>query len=100
MVPPLEDRGFQKAGLNKTKAFFDGTVGPIVVEYVDPKITVDGNHAYVTAHLHFAFTMKDGKKTDVTGRVTDVYERIDGEWTVVHEHSSVPTTIGFTWGEK
>jgi len=98
IAPPLEDIGFVRA-VEKSRKWYEGTVGPMIVEYNDPKIVVDHNHAYVTSHFHFAFTMRDGRKADTVGRATQVFERIDGTWTVIHEHTSLPTTVGFSWSE-
>ncbi|HEY3657345.1 MAG TPA: nuclear transport factor 2 family protein [Steroidobacteraceae bacterium] len=98
MVPPVEDRGFQKAVVEKVSRFVDGTKGPIVSVYGDPQIhVIDHNHAYVTSHVQFAFTTLAGKNANVAGRATQIFERIDGTWTVVHEHSSVPSVVGFSW---
>jgi ketosteroid isomerase-like protein len=98
MVPPLVDRGYKVAALEKVEKFFAGTKGPILVKYIDPQVTVDHDLAYVTATFRFAFTMKDGRKTDSTGRITDIFEKKDGRWGAVHEHSSLPVKIGFDWG--
>jgi ketosteroid isomerase-like protein len=38
-------------------------------------------------------TDKQGKKLDMTLRVTDVYQRIRGRWLVIHEHVSVPVDL-------
>ena len=62
IAPPLEDVGFFRA-VEKSRKWYEGTVGPMIVEYNDPQIIVDHDHAYVTSHFHFAFTMKDGNAT-------------------------------------
>jgi ketosteroid isomerase-like protein len=99
LVPPLEDKGFTKAAIEKTTSFFNGVKAPVVVEYKDLQVHVDHDMAYATYHLHFAFTTKDGKKSDVTGRGTDVFLRVNGDWGVIHEHTSLPTRVGFSWSE-
>jgi ketosteroid isomerase-like protein len=99
LVPPLEDKGFQKAAIEKTTRFFKGVKGTALVEYKDLQVHVDHDMAYATYHLHFAFMTKDGKKADVTGRGTDVFRRVHGDWGVIHEHTSLPTVVGFSWSE-
>ncbi len=40
-----------------------------------------------------SFTDKQGKKLDLTVRVTDVYKKAQGRWSIVHEHVSVPVDL-------
>ncbi|HKT72723.1 MAG TPA: nuclear transport factor 2 family protein [Steroidobacteraceae bacterium] len=61
--------------------------------YRDVAIEVDHNHAYAHYLLAFTATLKGGKTLDVVERVTDVFERTNGKWLVVHEHASVPMDI-------
>ncbi|HJU29301.1 MAG TPA: nuclear transport factor 2 family protein, partial [Candidatus Binataceae bacterium] len=42
---------------------------------------------------HFTGTAKDGKKADITWRVTDGLEKTDGKWKIVHEHISLPVDL-------
>ena len=97
IIEPLQDRGTARAW-EKTKSFFDSTIGPVIADWIDPTVVVSsgGDLAYVTSLLRFAFTTKDGKNADIRGRSTLVFRRIDGVWTCVHEHDSVPHT-GFSW---
>lgn len=50
----------------------------------------DGNLAVAHRIQHLVVTDKDGKKTDLTARVTDGYRKINGKWLIVLEHVSVP----------
>jgi ketosteroid isomerase-like protein len=38
-------------------------------------------------------TDKQGKKVDLTVRVTDVYQKIRGRWFITHEHVSVSVDL-------
>lgn len=38
-------------------------------------------------------TSRDGERTHVHAAVTDIWQRIDGKWLYIHEHSSVPVDI-------
>jgi ketosteroid isomerase-like protein len=68
--------------------------GPITVELTDLDIGADRNLAYSHSIQRVAGTDKEGKKLDLTVRVTDVYQKIKGRWFIVHEHVSVPVDLG------
>jgi uncharacterized protein (TIGR02246 family) len=72
---------------------FDGFNGPITFEMTDLDITADENLAYSHSIQRLAGTDKQGKKLDLTVRVTDVYKKINGNWLVIHEHVSVPVDL-------
>ena len=38
------------------------------------------------------FHYKDGTTRHLEGRLTEVLEKLQGKWKIVHEHVSVPTT--------
>jgi ketosteroid isomerase-like protein len=54
----------------------------------------DGDLAFSHSNQRAVVTDKDGKKADITFRLTDVYRKINGKWLVVHEHVSVPVDVG------
>ncbi|MET0985880.1 MAG: SgcJ/EcaC family oxidoreductase [Steroidobacteraceae bacterium] len=97
LVPPAKDCCGYESAYKKTKAFFDGTVGPITAEWSDIAVKTDHDLAFATAFLHFSFTAKDGRKGDVRGRSTLVFRRIDDQWTCIHQHDSQPTEVVFKW---
>ena len=53
-------------------------------------ITTGGTIAYSHSIQHASLTDKDGKKMDLTVRVTDGYKKVNGKWLISHEHVSVP----------
>lgn len=59
-----------------------GTVNQRNVRFGCNKITDAGIYT-------FRLTDKDGKVSDVPARYTFVYENRDGEWLIIHHHSSV-----------
>ena len=59
-----------------------GTVNQRNVRFGCNKITDAGIYT-------FRLTDKDGKVTDVPARYTFVYENRDGQWLIIHHHSSV-----------
>jgi PhnB protein len=89
LAPPLQHAGV--AALRKGfEWWFPTWVGPIGYEIRDLHV-VAGDHvafAHALARIHGPRT--DGDDTDVWVRATICLRRFDGEWRVVHEHSSVP----------
>ena len=75
------------------QAFLDSFNGAITFELTDLDITTDDNLAYSHSIQRVAGTDKQGKKLDLTVRVTDVYKKINGNWLVIHEHVSVPVDL-------
>lgn len=70
--------------------FLDSFNGPISVEVTDLEIVADQMLAYSHDIERWTGTDKQGRKVDITARVTDVYKKIKGHWLVVHEHNSFP----------
>ena len=92
VVPPRQYVG--AAAYRKDWQTFLGSLdGPITVELTDLDIGADRNLAYSHSIQHIAGTDKQGKKLDLTLRVTDVYQKIRGRWFIVHEHVSVPVDL-------
>ncbi len=92
MVPPRQYVG-AAAYRKDWQTFFDSFEGPITVELSDLDVGADRNLAYSHSIQHVAGTDKQGKKLDLTVRVTDVYKKIGGRWLVIHEHVSVPVDL-------
>jgi uncharacterized protein (TIGR02246 family) len=92
VVPPRQYVG-ASAYRKDWQEFIDSFNGPITVELSDLDITADDNLAYGHSIQRIAGTDKQGKKVDMTVRVTDVYKKINGNWLVVHEHVSVPVDL-------
>ena len=72
---------------------FAANPGPAKSEIKELSITVVGPVAY----SHFVqdgwFTAKNGAKTELVVRVTDVYRKTGGKWKIVQEHVSVPVDL-------
>ena len=87
LAPPLK---FDIAGTATLNEWFGTWKGMIEWETRDPKITVSGNVAFVSALEHMNGVKTDGEDVDLWFRLTLGLRRIDGEWKIVHEHQSVP----------
>jgi uncharacterized protein (TIGR02246 family) len=92
VVPPRQYVG-EAAYRKDWQTFFDTFDGPISVELTDLDVAADRNLAYSHSIQHVAGTDKQGKKLDLTVRVTDVYKKAHGRWQIIHEHVSVPVDL-------
>ena len=75
------------------QTFLDSFEGPITVELTDLDVAADRNLAFSHSIQRVAGTDKQGKKLDLTVRVTDVYKKARGRWLIIHEHVSVPVDL-------
>jgi uncharacterized protein (TIGR02246 family) len=92
VVPPLEYVG-AAAYRKDWQAFLGGFNGPITVELTDLDVGADRNLAYSHSIQRVSGIDKQGKKLDLTVRVTDIYRKIHGRWFIIHEHVSVPVDL-------
>jgi len=68
-------------------ALFDGRIGH---EIWDLSITTGEDVAFSHSLNRVIATTPDGKKIDRYWRTTVCYRKIQGQWLITHEHSSVP----------
>ena len=93
VVPPRQYVG-AKAYRKDWEDFFAAYPGPVdTFDVTDLGIVSDGNLAFAHSIQHLVVTDKDGKKTDLTARVTDGYRKVNGKWLIALEHVSVPVDI-------
>jgi uncharacterized protein (TIGR02246 family) len=93
VIPPRQYVG-AKAYRKDWEDFFASFPGPVeTFEINDLKVMTDGNLAFSHSIQRAVVTDKDGKKADITFRLTDVYRKINGKWLIVHEHVSVPVDL-------
>ena len=92
VVPPRQYVG-AAAYRKDWETFLGNFDGPITVELTDLDVGADRNLAYSHSIQRVAGTDKQGKKLDLTVRVTDVYKKARGRWLIIHEHVSVPVDL-------
>lgn len=56
----------------------------------DVRVWKVGDMAWATFTFTARATRRDGGRFDVLGRQTNVFQKIDGAWKIVHEHASIP----------
>jgi ketosteroid isomerase-like protein len=92
-VPPP----FQSTGLDAYRKswdlFFSWSADPMVFEIDDISIMAGSDVAFAVAAMHCGGgpAAADGDRT-LAFRLTVGLRKIDGQWTIVHEHHSVPAT--------
>ena len=92
VVPPRQYVG--AAAYRKDWQTFLGSFdGPITLGLTDLDVAADRNLAYSHSIQRVAGTDEQGKKLDLTVRVTDVYKKARGRWLIIHEHVSVPVDL-------
>jgi ketosteroid isomerase-like protein len=92
VTPPRQHVGWAdyKKDWDDTFALFPG---PVTFAMSDLSITVVGDLAYGHSVQDSHLTTKDGTKTELVARVSDVYRKIGGKWLIVQEHVSVPVDL-------
>ena len=87
LAPPLVHEGADRKGL---EGWFETWRGRIGLEVTDLHVTTDGELAFARSLNRISGTKTDGEVTTVWVRATFCFQRLAGDWKIVHEHSSVP----------
>ena len=72
--------------------FFSWSDDPVVFDIDDIHITAATDVAFVAALMRCAGTEKNGERIELEFRLTVGLRKIDGQWTVLHEHHSIPAS--------
>lgn len=71
-----------------------GSEGPFVIDFGTPTVMVSGDLGCSWQILRVQAQQKSGGATDIVVRQTDIWNRVDGRWYIVHEHNSLPMAPG------
>jgi uncharacterized protein (TIGR02246 family) len=89
-VPPP----FQIHGLDEYRKswelFFSWSIDPVPFDIQSLNVTAGSDVAFAVATMGCAEPGPDGKPKPLDFRLTIGLRKIDGRWTVTHEHHSVP----------
>ena len=89
--PPIQSKGIE--AYRKTwELFFSWSQDSGVFDISEMNITAGNDVAFVTALMRCAGTEANGDKTELEFRLTIGLRKIDGQWTVMHEHHSIPAS--------
>ena len=88
LAPPLVHRGIDIA---ETQEWLDTWDGPIEITPQDFEVSVSGDIAFCHGYMRMDGTKKGADQpVSFWMRETLCLERRQGEWRIVHEHTSVP----------
>jgi ketosteroid isomerase-like protein len=87
LAPPLQRRGFDRAGM---QAWLDGWGAPVEVATRDLVVEVAGDLAVAHGLQHTRTRTRGGEEAAWWSRVTRVLNRTRAGWRITHEHDSVP----------
>ncbi len=82
----------QQAVRGDFQNFFDN-VKNAKIEIVSMHVVTDGKLALANSVQHFSGVDKSGKPTEGTFRVTDVWQKQNGVWKIIHTHASYPVDL-------
>jgi len=87
---PMTDKRIDgQDALKKYMAPFAGKIKIERVEMIDPKVQRSGDLAVLTFNLvDYGAQLGDGPKTTARWNSTEVYQRFNGSWKIVHSHWS------------
>ena len=86
LAPPLR----QRRSRDDVAAWLEGWHGPVEQEFKDLRVQVDGDVAFAYGLARVRATTVDGPAAQWWMRYTAGLRRSNGQWRIVHEHSSVP----------
>lgn len=90
LAPPLQHAGSGATTEKDLKAWFATWDGPIGHETRDVSITANGDVAFCHGFIRISGTKVGGGHSEVWARRTTCLKKIDGEWKIAHDHTSVP----------
>jgi uncharacterized protein (TIGR02246 family) len=89
--PPFESKGIE--AYRKTwDLFYASQPEPIAFDIRSMEVVAGSEIAFVAALMQCAEKGKNGERIKLDFRLTIGLRKIDGEWTILHEHHSIPAT--------
>jgi uncharacterized protein (TIGR02246 family) len=89
--PPFESKGLE--AYKKTwDLFYSSQPTPIAFDIQHIDVFAGESVAFAAAHMQCAEIDAGGKRIPLDFRLTIGLRKIDGRWTILHEHHSVPAT--------
>lgn len=87
---PLKNIGWKEYTDDAQKYILDKVTSLNLSANDDLQAVRKGNFAWTTFTFHMDAKLKDGQLIKLNCRQTDVWERRNGVWLIVHEHASAP----------
>ncbi len=95
MMPPFKftDLG-QYRQIAWIECFTDAFEFPVAYDYKEDQLRIFGDYAVIYGEIQMSGAFKKGDESvEARLRNTTVLQKIDGNWKIIHEHTSVP--LGF-----
>ena len=92
VLNPLQNTGAEIIR-GRAEKWLSSYQSPIGYEVRDLSITTDETVAFCHYLYRVSGTLKDGGEVDMWVRATVGLRKIDGKWTITHEHQSVPFDV-------
>jgi uncharacterized protein (TIGR02246 family) len=89
--PPFEARGIDAYEKTWT-LFYSAQPEPVAFDIKRLDVVAGTDVAFAYALMQCAEIAPDGRRVPLDFRLTVGLRKVDGRWTVVHEHHSVPAT--------
>jgi uncharacterized protein (TIGR02246 family) len=89
--PPLQSKGIE-AYRSTWDLFFRWSHDPVVFEIVEMTVTAGADVEFAAAVMRCSGTETTGEHVRLQFRLTVGLRKIDGRWTITHEHHSIPAT--------
>lgn len=89
--PPLQSKGIE-AYRRTWDTFFSWSRDPTIFDIKEMSVTAGTDVAFITALMRCAGTEASGVDIDLDFRLTVGLRKIDNQWTITHEHHSIPAT--------
>ncbi len=93
LPPPLQIVGTADDGIAGLEEWFDTWENGVSVELQNPTVIVEGDLAVVFGLSQMKGDKKGEGPVDAWNRRTVVLRRRDGQWKIIHEHSSYPMAM-------
>ncbi len=90
---PMQYRGWEEYEQGIQKNLFDKMPKFILSANEDLHLTRRDDLAWTTFTWHLSAELNDGTPIETDGRQTDIWEKRDGKWLIVHEHISAPVSL-------
>jgi ketosteroid isomerase-like protein len=92
VIDPLQYKGISGAK-ERMEGWFSTFDGPIGIDSSEMDVTASENIAFTHCLRHVNAIKVDGTRLEMWWRQTTCYSKIDGNWLIVHRHSSVPFNV-------
>jgi uncharacterized protein (TIGR02246 family) len=88
---PFESRGLA-AYEDTWKLFYSSQPEPVAFDIKWLEVVAGDDVAFAFAHMQCVASTEKGQRTPLDFRLTVALRKVEGRWTIMHEHHSVPAT--------